>query len=49
MKHKELGMKKNKHQRSDRAWCNKIYKEKKNVTLVCFVGEGQYIHEGEEG
>lgn len=28
--------------------CNKIYEKKKNVTLVCFVGEGQSIHEGEE-
>lgn len=28
--------------------CNKIYKEKKNVTLICFIGEGQSIHEGEE-
>ncbi len=28
--------------------CDKIYKSKNNVTLVCFVGEGQSIHEGEE-
>lgn len=28
--------------------CDKIYRSKGNVTLVCFVGEGQSIHEGEE-
>ncbi|WP_373600707.1 DNA/RNA helicase domain-containing protein [Paraclostridium bifermentans] len=28
--------------------CDKIYSDKKNVTLVCFVGNGQSIHEGEE-
>lgn len=28
--------------------CDKIYKAKGDVTLVCFVGNGQSIHEGEE-
>ncbi len=28
--------------------CDKIYNSKKNVTLVCFIGEGQSIHDGEE-
>lgn len=28
--------------------CDKIYASKGNVTLVCFIGEGQSIHEGEE-
>lgn len=28
---------------------NKIYDKYKSITLVCFIGEGQAIHEGEEG
>lgn len=28
--------------------CDKIYNDKGDVTLVCFVGNGQSIHEGEE-
>lgn len=28
--------------------CNRIYKEQGNVNIVCLIGEGQYIHEGEE-
>lgn len=28
--------------------CDKIYASKSNVTLVCFIGDGQSIYEGEE-
>lgn len=28
--------------------CNRIYKEQGNVNIVCLIGEGQSIHEGEE-